>query len=94
MGSASPYDDVERLPRKGEAPERRIRSTQEMLEDQRGPGKLAVVRRTVVALLAVVAVVAVVFVLASVLFPDNEPNSAPWAVQGAPAVAPLDISGQ
>ncbi len=91
---ASPYDNVERLPKQGEAPERKIRSTQEMLDDQRGPGKLALVRRTIVVLLAIVAVVAVVFVVASALDPDNEPRSASWNAPSAPDVAPLNISGQ
>lgn len=91
--SANPADHVERLERSGPAPERNIRSTQQMLDENRGPGARQIVRTAVLALLGLAAILAVLFVIGLAFDTDDRP-AAPWASPNAPAVTPLSISGQ
>ena len=93
MGSASPYDNVERLERQGQAPERNIRSTQQMLEENRGPGTMQIVRTALFALLGLIVILAVLFVIGLAFDTDDRP-AAPWSAPSAPAVSPLPIGGQ
>jgi hypothetical protein len=93
MGSANPADHVERLERSRPAPERNIRSTQQMLDENRGPGARQIVRTALLAVLVLVAVLAVLFVIGLAFDTDDRP-AAPWAAPSAPAVSPLPISGQ
>jgi hypothetical protein len=91
--SVNPADHVERLERSGEAPTRTIRSTQQMLEENRGPGTIQIVRTALLAVLVLVAILAVLFVIGLAFDTDDRP-SAPWAAPNAPAVTPLPINGQ
>jgi hypothetical protein len=94
MGSPLTDHAPKRLERRGAAPQRRIRSTQEMLADRSGPGTATIIGRTLLGLLALLLVLAAIFLVAMALDPDSEPDRAPWAAPSAPDVAPPPLEPQ
>ena len=94
MGTPPTGQASRRLDRRGPAPARRIRSTQEMLAEDPRPGTATIVARTLLGLLALLLVLAALFLVAMALDPDSEPAQAPWAGPTAPDVAPPPLEAQ
>jgi hypothetical protein len=94
MGSPLTDHAPKRLERRAPAPQRRIRSTQEMLAERQGPGTATIIGRTLLGLLALLLVLAAVFLVAMALDPDSEPDRAPWAAPSAPEVEPAPLTRQ
>ena len=94
MGSPLTDHAPQRLERSGPAPQRRIRSTQEMLAVRSGPGTATIVGRTLLGLLALLLVLAAGLLVAAALEPDDEPARAPWAAPAAPDVPPPPLEIQ
>jgi len=82
------------LDRRGRAPQRRIRSTQEMLAEDPRPGTATIVARTLLGLLALLLLLGALLLVAMALDPDGEPVQAPWASPSAPDVAPAPLEAQ
>lgn len=94
MGSPSSHHAARRLERRAPAPERRIRSTQEMLAQRAGPGTATIIGRTLLGLLALLLLLGALLLVAMALDPDSEPDRAPWAGPSAPDVAPPALAPQ
>ncbi len=77
------------------APLKRGRSTQDMLDERKGPGFVGTALRTLIGLLVVVALLAVVYFGASALEGDQKVEHAPWAAKSAPDdVVPASLVDQ
>jgi hypothetical protein len=94
MGSPPADHAPKRLERREPAPQRRIRSTQEMLAEDPRPGTATIIGRTLLGLLALLLVLGALFLVAMALDPDSEPDRAPWASPTAPDVAPPPLEAQ
>lgn len=76
------------------APRRRKRTTQDMLEENRGPGLLVTGLRTLVGLAIVVAVGAVIWFGAAAIEGDEPSPLAPWNSSSAPPAPPASLADQ
>jgi hypothetical protein len=94
MGSPPTGQVPKRLDRRAPAPQRRIRSTQEMLAEDPRPGTATIIGRTLLGLLALLLVLGAMFLVAAALEPDTEPARAPWASPSAPEVTPAPLEAQ
>jgi len=93
MGSPLGPQAAKRLDRRAPAPQRRIRSTQEMLAEDPRPGTATIVARTLLGLLALVLVLGALLLVAMALDPETE-ERAPWASPSAPEVTPPPLEAQ
>jgi hypothetical protein len=94
MGSPLADHAPQRLDRRAPAPQRRIRSTQEMLAEDPRPGTATIIGRTLLGLLALLLLLGAILLVAMALDPDSEPDRAPWASPSAPEVAPAPLERQ
>ena len=76
------------------APRRRKRTTQEMLEDNKGPGVLVTGLRTLVGLAIAFAIGAVIFFGAAAIEGDDPSPLAPWNSPSAPSAPPASLDDQ
>lgn len=87
-------DTAANEPEDRQAPVKRGRTTQEMLDERRGPGFFGTLLRTLIGLGVFVAVLAVVYFAASALEGDKKVERAPWAAKSAPDVKPASLVDQ
>ena len=79
-----------------EAPKqmRKKRTTQDMLDENKGPGLLVTAGRTLLGFAIAAAILVGIFFAASAIEGDEREPLAPWNDRGAPQVAPATLADQ